>query len=302
MKVAASRPIPHLPETPFDGEPDLLVHCEAFPQFQATEDVQVVRDEDEPSLHFTIARTEDGMYVFDYRDGARFAVTPREIWVEWRAPLTFEDASTYLVGPILGFVARLRGATCLHASAVEIDGAAVVFPGATGAGKSTLAAALVRQGQRLIAEDVVPLMASRDGVVAIPTYPGIRLWPSAGELLFGHRDALPAISPSWDKRMFSAGDRFVSTPLPVGAIVFPEAAVGAEPSRIADVAVPDAALCAIGHSYRGEILDAGMRRRDFELLGQLATAVPARAIVVGRGARELERACELVLAGVCPHV
>ena len=78
---------------------------------------------------------------------------------------------------------------------------AVAIVGPSGSGKSTIAAALVRRGATLIAEDVLPLTMCDGGIVAIPAYAGIRLWPEAVELLMHSRDALPLISPTWDKRI-----------------------------------------------------------------------------------------------------
>src|SRR5215472_15114316 len=66
---------------------------------------------------------------FFYRDEVRFAVERhgREVWGAWPENYSLEDACTYLVGPVLGFVLRLRGVTCLHASAVAVDGQAIAL-------------------------------------------------------------------------------------------------------------------------------------------------------------------------------
>ena len=81
----------------------------------------------------------------DYFDGMQFwvAVQGAQIWAVWPDSLTLEDAATYLLGPVLGLALRLRGVTCLHASAVAFGDSAVAFVGDAGAGKSTTAAAFV---------------------------------------------------------------------------------------------------------------------------------------------------------------
>src|SRR5438874_6736839 len=58
---------------------------------------------------------------FFYGDGARFAVDRhgRDVRADWPEDYTLEDACTYLLGPVMGFVLRLRGKVCLHASAVD---------------------------------------------------------------------------------------------------------------------------------------------------------------------------------------
>jgi len=45
----------------------------------------------------------------------------------------------------------------LHAGAVEIDGRAIVFPGRSCAGKSTLAAEFIKRGARYLTDDLVPV-------------------------------------------------------------------------------------------------------------------------------------------------
>jgi hypothetical protein len=71
-----------------------------------------------------------------YADGTQFLVarTGNQVWATWPEPLTLDDTATYLLGPILGLVLRLRGTVCLHASAIALGGRAVVLVGAAGAG------------------------------------------------------------------------------------------------------------------------------------------------------------------------
>ena len=79
----------------------------------------------------------------------------------WPEAMPLSDAVTYLSGPIPGFILRLRGVTCLHGSAVETGGRALILIGPSGAGKSTTAAALCRLGCRLVSENAVAVL--RDG-------------------------------------------------------------------------------------------------------------------------------------------
>ena len=74
-----------------------------------------------------------------YYDGTQFWInrTGTELWAQWPSNLTIEDAATYLLGPVLGLLLRLRGVTCLHASAVAVADRALAFVGSEGAGKST---------------------------------------------------------------------------------------------------------------------------------------------------------------------
>ncbi|HWA54220.1 MAG TPA: hypothetical protein VG816_08620, partial [Solirubrobacterales bacterium] len=67
-----------------------------------------------------------------------------------------------------------RGDLVLHASAVEVDGRAVIFCGPTQRGKSTLARALGEGGYRLLGEDGVAIELGGDGPTAFPGARGVR--------------------------------------------------------------------------------------------------------------------------------
>lgn len=56
----------------------------------------------------------------------------------------------------------------IHASAVAVDGHAVLILGASGAGKSTLALEMISRGADLVADDQVLLTRAGETVVATP--------------------------------------------------------------------------------------------------------------------------------------
>ena len=91
----------------------------------------------------------------------------------------------YLIGQALPLAAVLQGIEPLHASAVVLDGSAVAFAGASLAGKTTLAMALVREGAALLCDDVLAVEPTDDGVLA---HPG----PSVANLRHGASAALAA--------------------------------------------------------------------------------------------------------------
>ncbi len=112
--------------------------------------------------------------------------------------------------PVLGFVLRLRGTTCLHASAVTIGGSAIALLGPPNAGKSTTAASLRGSGYPVIADDIVALVERDGGLCVQPAYPQLRLWPESVALLYGTADALPPLTPNWDKRALDLTRRRLS--------------------------------------------------------------------------------------------
>src|SRR5438105_783200 len=67
----------------------------------------------------------------EYPDDTRFVIAAdgSEIWMDWSPPNEYEDALTYLMGPVLGYVLRLMGTVSLHASAVAVEGRALAVVG-----------------------------------------------------------------------------------------------------------------------------------------------------------------------------
>jgi hypothetical protein len=241
-------------------------------------------DHDEPNLR--VAMLADGQYYgFLYADGARFAVqrSGLEIWADWPSGYTFEDACTYLVGPVIAFALRLRGETCLHASAIAVGNRAIVLIGSPGAGKSTTAAAFAKLGFPVLSDDVVVLTGSGDSPLVQPGYPRLNLWPDAVRLLFGSREALPLITPTWGKRYLQLGShgdyRFQSSPLPLGAVYI----LGQREAALTVPAIENAAgsralMLLVANAYGSRLLNEEMQMRDFQALSRVAAQVSVRHV------------------------
>lgn len=243
----------------------------------------------------------DGSYVgFFYDDGARFAVDGhgREVWADWPENYSLEDACTYLVGPVLGFVLRLRGTVCLHASGVAVDGRAIALVGLPGAGKSTTAAAFACCGFPVLSDDVVALTDLATQFLVQPGYPRINLWPDSVRKLFQSEDALPRITPTWDKRYMPLGEsghHFASSPLPLGAIYLLE---GRDPALTApvleEVSSKEALIALVCNTYVNYLLDEDMRRTEFEVLSRVVSGVPIRRVRPPAEPSTIYKLCEAI--------
>jgi len=231
-----------------------------------------------------IWKSSDRRYLrLAYFDGTQFWLehAGKEIWTTWPQASTLEDVCSYLLGPVLGLVLRLRGVTCLHASAVALNGEAIAFVGMEGAGKSTTAAAFGREGHGVLSDDVVALKESEARLLVVPAYPHLCLWPESVTMLYGSADALPHFSKGWEKRRLALGNgqaRFENHPLPLGAIYFlGERRTDAAPS--VEAVRPQAALLSlVADTFANKVLDRDMRAREFEVLGRLVNRVPVRRV------------------------
>lgn len=234
-----------------------------------------------------------------YFDGTQFWLAREgdEVWATWPENLTIEDAATYLLGPVLGILLRLRGVTCLHASAVAFGEKAVAFVGSEGAGKSTTAAALARRGRAILSDDVVAL-AERNGSFFIePAYPYLCLWPESVESLYGSAEALPRFSAQYDKRCLSLQNQelqFADRALPLAAIYILGDRRGDPAPVVEELPLRRAFLALVANTFATNTLDSHMRVQEFEFLGRLTPRVPIRELCAHEDAKRVADLCDLL--------
>jgi len=237
-----------------------------------------------------------------YRDGTEFFFerSGTEIWVTWPDSLTLEATVSYLLGPVLGFVLRLRGVTCLHASAVAIGGQAAAFLGPAGAGKSTTAAAFAGRGHAVLADDVVALSVREGDFLAQPGYPRLRLWPAALDALAAVGGEWPRLPTSWGERRYHHdltrnGYRFQRKPLPLAAIyVLDKRRNDALAPTTEAVPAVEGLVTLVANTFGNYLLDRSMRAREFDILGQLLARVPLRRIYSRGDLADLPRILDLI--------
>jgi len=249
--------------------------------------------------------TDQTLYYWVYRDGTEFLLDHRgsRIWAQWPPGETIENMATYLLGPILGFVLRLRGVTCLHASAIAVRGEAIAFLGAAGAGKSTTAAVFATLGHPVLSDDVVALKDRGSSFFIQPGYPGLRLWPESVNALYGSPEVLPRLTPTWDKRYLNLtkkGYRFQRQPLPLAGIyILGERSSDPSAPLIGTVPAQAGLITLVGNSYVNYLLDRRMRADEFEVLGRLVKHVRLRRVVARADSANLSKLCDLILDDLC---
>lgn len=291
LRLAANVLLPGLPPSLEEDGCDVRIRLKEsstfFIQFPEHTNSLNVSSYDPPDSHpnLRVRILPDGSYVaFFYNDGARFAVDRhgREVWADWPENHTLEDACTYLLGPVMGFVLRLRGTVCLHASAVAVDDRAIALVGPPGSGKSTTAAAFARSGFRVFSDDVVPLTDKGDYFLVPPAYPRVNLWPDSVLSLFGSEDSLPRITPTWDKLYLSLGQNgyhFASMPLPLGAIYILDSRDRTLTAPVIEaVSAKEALITLVPNTYVNYLLDQNMRRTEFDVLSRIVSEIPVRRV------------------------
>jgi hypothetical protein len=208
--------------------------------------------------------TDDGV-VLTIGGIARYAISSgSEITIDRDPAASDINVRLYLLGSAMGILLHQRGLLPLHANAVEVGGKAFAFMGASGSGKSTMAAWLHDRGYPIIADDVCVVGFTDDGRVRV--HPGIarlRLW----------RDILDATGrdPADHARSFAGEDApekfdvLLTEPRPSDAAI-PLAAVyllaRSDDLQIERLSGVDAAEAVFANTYRGTYVPIAGNSRD----------------------------------------
>ncbi len=222
------------------------------------------------------------------------------IWGNCVFPLTDEDLATYLLGPVMGFILRRRSILALHASAVCVGEQAVALCGESQAGKSTTAAALALRGIAVLCEDIAPLVEENERFQVVPGYPRVCLWPDAVEQLLGAKDALPQLTPTWEKSFLPLDGtkaKFEAHRRTLSAVYLLAPRVSeADAPRIETLSAREALLNLVQNTYMNWLLDRNQRAAEFDALSKLVTQVPVRRIVPHEDPGRIGELCDLILA------
>ncbi len=118
-------------------------------------------------------KNENGFYYrkdigyFSFIEGKKIIASP------------FDELDTNFIQTLLNFpfacIFAQKGFLPIHASAVRYKGKTILFPGLSKAGKSSLAASIIKKGGKIITEDVAIFEKVNDKAFIHPSYPLIKL-------------------------------------------------------------------------------------------------------------------------------
>jgi hypothetical protein len=262
---------------------------------------------EKPMASGVLWQAAPGQLLLEIPDRARVLVSHDEIVVMPLAPDALTGIGPLLRGTPFAAVMYLRGHFACNAAAVAGPDGAVLIIGRTASGKSTLAAALMQRGLRLLADDAASIMLAPTGTAKIaPVWPELVNWSDAKTRLF--KNGMPpwlercpspvADDPYWADYPYwkVRSDRFCPTETPLkaayhlrrdrlvgGVQSIPMTGMGMLARRmivpyqaaIADALVDPGGLLAVyqGVSACCPIVDVGVPIRDSGSFDELADAI-----------------------------
>lgn len=150
---------------------------------------------------------------------ARYLVkSGREVVIEPMAGASRDAVRLFFFGPVLGAVLRQRGVLALRGSVVEIRGAAAIFAGPSGVGKSSLACALAQRGHRILSDAIAAISVRGGRPFVTPGPAAITIWADMVEKLGLRIDELARARPGLEKYVVRLGNSYCSTALPVSNV------------------------------------------------------------------------------------
>jgi HPr Serine kinase C-terminal domain len=205
-------------------------------------------------------------------DIARFLLNDgREIVFEPESDEGAADISIFILGTVFGILLHQREQIVLHASAVRVNGRAVLFCGSSGAGKSTLAAALAQRGYPLVTDDFCTLTIDEAGTPLVyPDGRQLKLWAQAIDKLDLARSRGERVRSSLEKFYVEPREVFTE-PLALGAVYALREARPPYAPGIDKPNVVDAALLLRRNAYRPLLVrQLGQRESYFHAAAAIA--------------------------------
>lgn len=189
------------------------------------------------------------------------------------------DWRRYLIGQVLPFAALLQGLEVFHASAIELDGGAVLLAGGSGLGKSTLALNLHLGGTGFLADDSVAIETQGDRLLAHPAIATAKVREAARDLLReDDRGALREVVVS-DQHETRYRVETAKGPLSLRVVCMLEPAE--EPGILTATEGKADPWELLGSTFNDVVQDPARLQGQLDLCGRIAEEVPCLRVQVG---------------------
>jgi len=252
--------------------------------------------------HFDLYADKDGStYYVDLGDLGIVSYNPNKGtangYIQILESIHSNVASRTLLMFVLDKLLEARGCFRIHCSAVEKDGKGILFPGFSGAGKTTACIALIRQGYGFLGDDRPFLRYGRNGGMEILSFPDyidvtnetIDLFPELKE------EDLLKENRHLRKKSFYADDLYpgsIKTSCAPRAILYPEISGGKE-SYLEELSKSETLKSLLPHSML--VFDKDIAKRHFDILFDLVKAADCYKLKFGSNIDNLPDLIESIL-------
>jgi hypothetical protein len=275
--VASELPLPAMPSADPQAAPDLVLRRgepRTVPAARPDGHELALLCDDSNRLCYAMSR--DGERVMLRFSGVcDFVADPNLRNVTYHAdPRADEHLVGVLAsGTLLAVRLVLDGRLALHASAVGVRGRAVAFVGASGMGKSTLAALACVGDGVLVTDDVLHVSDLRTSALAWPGAVECRLRGQSSSVV-AHFNGGSSVRATADGRTALSPPRPVSAPLPLAACVIPLPSKTSARAEVRRLTTMDALLALSRFPRLLGWRDRVSTAHQFQLLADLVQSVP----------------------------
>ena len=170
---------------------------------------------------YTYKRRADGSVHVSWSDLFDFVVSARGSHIDVHAEASWhsEPVYTYLLSQVVSVALLEQAIESLHGSAISFDGTALLLLGSCGFGKSTLTAAALQAGAKLLTDDLVVLRPIDRHYQVAPGAFRLKLDPLTAQALQFDMPNVPMNDGSGKHVYMVEADRCETSAVKVGAFV-----------------------------------------------------------------------------------
>jgi hypothetical protein len=291
LTLAAPLSLP-IPPAPASTRTDVRFHPAQASEFP--------RRTGRPRGWFDYRALSDGSAHLEWRGLFEFLVSPDGGTVRYRRLPGATDRSlgTYLLGHVVSFSLVARGAEPLHGTAVAVGGDAVVFLGDCGEGKSTLGAAMVQRGARVVSDDLIAIRRRGRACFVQPGPARLKLYRRVARAIVGrrhewqmHRDTAKLVVPVRAQERARHQVRLRA----FYVLARPQPGRRRSEIRVDTLSPGSAVVELLRASFNLTVNSPERERARFALASELARTVPVKRLTYPRSLAMLPKVCDAVL-------
>lgn len=216
-----------------------------------------------------------------------------------RGPIPQCTFDHLLYDQLLPRIRSHEGDFVVHAAVVRVGEGVVLIAGASGRGKSTLAAALDARGCTLIGDDAAVLEIEGSELRTAATYPSLRLLPDSLEALYGaERESSPTAHYTPKRRLVPVRAQGADLrPLPCLALfVLGEGSADGDAPRAKRIEPTRLCIELLRESFALDPSDTTKAAQRMQFAGRAAEMIPAYELTYTRDYEKLDEVCDAVIA------